>query len=111
MLIYSVLLKHCPKYQTNHISRNSFKNKSRIISRKIRRYNKLLSGSHCSSFSHVYKSKINYKIAKLQNELKQSYFDKRKAEEDNAIDKIKSDNKYFYKYANRFKKLFICLAY
>ena len=109
--IFSVLQDNCPKHKVNYVKFNSYINKRRIISRKIRKFNKILSqsgssGLTSSSFSPSYLGKVKEKIAKLKEEQKLSYINQRKAQEDAAVSKIKYDTKYFYKYAGRFKKSF-----
>ena len=50
------------------------------------------------------KSKIERKINILQRNRKQSYLDERKQREKTAISKIKTDSRYFSRYANSFRR-------
>ena len=110
-MIFSILQENCPKHNGNDKKSNSYIKERRIIARKIRKYNKLIlksnsSGLSSSGFSSGYKSKLKENISKLREQQKLLYVNERKAQEDAAVKKIKSDVKYFYKYAARFKKSF-----
>ena len=74
------------------------------MSRKNRKYRKrliVLQSLGNSSGIENLKTKIN----KLKIEQKQSFFDEKRNEELKAVQKIRTDSKYFFKYANRFRKV------
>ena len=50
-------------------------------------------------------NQINTKIENLVKHYKNTYFEEKLFYERQALDKIKSDSKYFYSYAKKFKKI------
>ena len=108
--IFSIVQENCPRKSTNHVKSNSFIKERQIISRKIRKFNKILLKSVSTqqtvssfSFSTKYINDLKEKILKLRDKQKSSYINQRKFQEDAAVNRIKSDIKYFYKYTKRFK--------
>ena len=70
------------------------------MNRKVRKYNRKLT---YSNYSQTKKESLTKKITKLQNIKKRSIFDERICQETKATDRIKTNSKYFFSYAKRFK--------
>ena len=102
-LIFSTLEKHCPSVSTFKNRKSSYWKKRRKISRKIRNYNKKLKSYDTVKNSFVIQQ-ISTKIKNLQDAYKNSFFDEKRLAESLATSKIKTNSKYFFKYANRFRK-------
>ena len=108
--IFSIVQQYCPRNDVNYVKFNSFIKKRRIIARKIRKYNKILSKFSSAQlppssfyFPTNYINKLKVTVQKLKEEQKASYIDQRRLQENAAVNRIKSDIKYFYKYTKRFK--------
>ena len=71
-----------------------------VINRKIRKYKKAAIFSNCNQTKL---DLLSSKIALLKNQKFKSFLDERLFYESKAISKIKSDSKFFFKYANSFK--------
>ena len=100
-IVFSIIKQNCSKLNTNPKSfTSSHKRKRKIISRKIRKLKKKL--SKCLTI--ISQNSVKNKIKQLKEEQIQSYLSERNAQELIAVNKIKSDKKYFFKYANRLRK-------
>ena len=67
----------------------------------MRRYKNKLK----TTLAPAQRNKLVTKIEELKMEQKQSFITERFENEDRAVNKIKTDSKYFFKYANRFRKV------
>ena len=104
-VVYSVLSRHCKlKIQNKHFRKGTkfFHKKLDIINRKIRRHKKR---SNRLGLSSSKSEKIKTKILSLKDEKRKFFLDHRLKEEGSAVSKIKTNTKYFFKYANRFRKV------
>ena len=101
-IVFSALEKHSKCYSGNNKTDriNSFKRNRNILNRKIRKYKKILNNSNCN---HLRKESLLKKIADLEASKNKSFFDERIFEENKATNKIKTNPKYFFSYAKRFK--------
>lgn len=98
--VFTVLERNCSRLNySSKIYTSVHKKERKIIAKKIRWQNKKL----MSSNSLNAKEEIMVKISKLKKKRTQSFFKERSTQESLAISKIKTDSKYFFKYANRFK--------
>ena len=104
-IIFKALLKHSYFFNKNTISskpRNAYTRARKIINRKIKKYR------HRCSFSNYTGSKreiLIKKIERLCEQKKKSFFDEKINKENKAVSRIKNNSKYFFKYANSFKKV------
>ena len=101
--VFSVLERNVLTKNCNHkLYTSCEKRKRKITAKKIRVLKNKL-GSFSSSPSSALARKLREKIDKLQKDRHHSYFRERRAQENAAINKIKRDKKYFFKYVNRYK--------
>ena len=102
-LVYSVLAKNS-KFLTNNSNStrlNNFQKKRKIISRKISKLNrKILLNKNDNVKVEQYSTKINALLSKK----KDSFFSERFRNESKAINNIKRDSKYFFKYTKKHKQ-------
>ena len=102
-IVYSILEKHCKYRLLDKSKLNRFKRKRNTISRKLRKFKarkQMLIQNQGNPTSII---KLNVKIEKLVQCYKESFFEEKHFEEHKAVNRIKSDNRYFFKYANKFK--------
>ena len=107
-LVFSVLKQHCPlfvKKGDKIVLKNRFTKERKIFSRKIRKYNKRIIQLKQIDVNHPDIVDLNSKVKELTDKQKQSFYSEKYEEEHKAVSKIKSDNKYFFKYANKFRKV------
>ena len=97
--VFAVLQKYSKPFKYNTKFKNSFAKNRKIISRKITKLNKRLKFSNYN----LNKNQTQIKINKLRELTKRSYFEERIFYENKAIDQIKTDSKYFFNYAKKFK--------
>ena len=102
-VVYSVLTKHSELFNLNPKKKrlNKYQRDRKIMDRKIRRYRKKIPS--CSNKTKL--DSINRKITVLIENKKMSLFNERFTKEKQATNAIKTDVKYFFKYANRHKKV------
>ena len=102
--VFTVLQKNSMLLKKNNYStiENRFTKNRSIIKRKISKSKKLLHYSNCNENK---RTALIEKIERLRELHKQSFIEERISAENKAIEKIKLDSKYFYKYANSFKKV------
>ena len=96
-IVYKILEKHS---KATSKRKTSFSRKVNVFNRKIQKTKKKLK---LSNLSTKRKQSLNNTLIDLVNQKKQFLFDSKILEENKAVNKIKSDKKYFFKYANRFK--------
>ena len=105
-IVFNILQIHSKQFTNQDKKVNKYKNsftKNRyVLNRKIRKYKKYLSTS-CYSLSR--REVLINRINKLSEKKKQSLLEQRISRENIAIQKIKSNSKYFFTYANKFKKV------
>ena len=100
--VFRVLQKYSPIKNNLNTPKNSFSKKRRVISRKISKYKKRL----CYSNNIGYKKKsLLDMIEKLREEKKSLFLEEKLFFERKAVEQIRTNCKYFYKYANSFKKV------
>ena len=98
-ILFSVLSRNASSYSRNKKRQeNSFKKKRRITARKLRKLKKRLERVSVSN-----RSKIQDSIKELNEAPKQSYYDEMNEEEEKAVEKIKTNSRYFFKYVKKFK--------
>ena len=100
-IVFSILEKHSKLNSRYSKSVSSFQRSRNIINRKIRKYKKKI----LLSSDRVKLDFSKEKIFLLQEEKKKSFFEERLSKETRAIDRIKTDVKYFFKYANSFRSV------
>ena len=102
-LVYSIVSKHsklkpeAPKCTPNYIQR-----RLNTINRKLRKCKKLL-----LKYSVTNQQKfiiMNKRIVSLENQKIETILNARLNEERRALENIRKNNKYFFKYANKFRK-------
>lgn len=103
-VFYDTCLNICQRYVPSKLPTSKRVNKvvrfRRALCRRRRRVNKLL--LRVSSPSR--KEKLSNEIIDIETKLMNSYKDEKSYEEKKAIDAIKKNPKYFFKYARRFSK-------
>ena len=84
-----------------------FQKQRKIICRKITKLTKQLEKfSNSDTVQNPEKiRKIEKSLSKLYKDKKQSFFNERSFEEKNAVSKIKTDTRHFFKYANRYRRV------
>ena len=104
-IIYSTVEKHSSVNTARYNSSGGlYKKRRKIIARKLRKLKKR-SVKWKSEGCELNKiKKLDEQIICLQDAQKQSYFDERKQKEVKTISKIKIDSRYFFKYANSFRR-------
>ncbi len=110
--IQNVLLSVCEKcVPTKSLSKkrkNSFqKSRRKHLRKRTRTCAKLQAGRNMSKFRKI---KLNDTIISIETILLESHESERKYFEQIAVDKIKTDPKYFFKYASRSSKLIKCIG-
>ena len=101
-VVFQILSKHSTFNITNkRKSRCKFSKNLDAITKKMQKMRKKLKFSLCSSKNRV---AFSDKIKKLHDLKKQIIFDKKLFHENKAINKIKHNSKFFFKYVNRFRK-------
>ena len=100
-IVYSVLNKHC-QINSNHdpSKKSNSTRKIGAINRKIRKYKAKIKFSDCNSSNKLV---LLGKISQLEQSKKEIFLSKSLKEEVRAVNKIKCDSKYFFRYANRHK--------
>ena len=92
--VFTVLQKHCKLKSKHKRNKNStsFYRKRRIISRKISKYKKRLNYPNCNPKT---RNILLQKIAKLQDNKKQSLLDEKISTENQAVENIKNNSNFF----------------
>ena len=99
--VFNTLSKHCKTYVSNS-KRKNYDKRIIKITRKIYKLKNKIKYSDCTK---VKRCKILMKINNLQLSKKEIFFENLLPNENKAIDKIKKDTKYFFKFVNKNKKL------
>ena len=102
-VVYTVVKRYSKIYNPKkRFYTNSYTKKRRTINRKIRKYQKKTSNFNLDDTK---REAFQKKVIALQEEKKKSFLEERLSKENDAVNKIKNNPKYFYNYANRFKKV------
>ena len=101
--VYTVVKRYSKIYNPKkRFYASTYTKKRHIINRKVRKYRKKASNFNLDDSK---REEFQKKITSLLEEKKKSFLEERLSKENDAVNKIKSNPKYFYSYANRSKKV------
>ena len=99
MVLSSICLECVPKKSSSTIHKNSFYKKRRPMMRRRTKINKMI-----TSMNYSKTEKLSKELVEIELKLLTSYNEERLHYENVAISKIKSDSKYFFRYADKHRK-------
>ena len=103
--VFQALLEHSSLHKplsSKAKSKTHFTRVRSIINRKIKKYKNLISFSNCQGTK---KEKFLNNLEKLKKEKQLSFLQHKLFLENKAVSRIKTNSKFFYQYANSFRKV------